>query len=758
MPPEVLDRPETYISNGNIETGLLTAERFFESELDLPIMAHGKLIKDAIRKNDTLILAAETGSGKSAAGPVLILNELIQDNPHARIAITEQRRPAIVGLAEFVGKHVGSDIVAYQHKQKNTITSSTQMVYTMEGTLLNQISKDPLLMQYDCVVLDEVHERTVNLDLLTPLLKQAQVERQRRGLKRLKIVMTSATLDKEKLGSYFQDAAYLEVPGRTFPVERHYLEKEIDSSELIRVAAENVIEILKDEQISGHVMVFMPGKYEISKTREVIEQLLGERADIELFELMGGNEGSDTFKKILESLKRKVIVGSDVMKASLTIPGVEAVVIPGKTRVNVYDKQTELTYLRTLDATIDDIEQYIGRAGRTKPGHAYLLMTKQQHDTREQRTLPELLRTDLSAQVLKIIELGIDLQTFDFIDQPDAEELSQARAKLQRLGAIDEHDKLTDIGEKMLAYDTNPNFARMLVEAEERECLEEVALIVSLMDQKSIFTPLEGESFTQKYKDFVSETSDPLTLLNIWNEYVDHNEDKDDRRKWGEENAIRTRVLFNAFGTTTDILRKNGKRKPEKFDLTDEKKEQISLSVLSGLLDRVAKKNRFGTYDLISGKKQGIKMDRQSVLSSAAPDMFTSANLRTNEKTKKTFAGMNMAVTRDMISKLQPDFNYNIDEIVEEPILHEPKAHIESEEVTPEQKTDERPDSYAEADYSATPTHHSPQNHEQKHVTESGDTESPQETSRIKKIFRRLTSPFRKFMEFVKRNKKSGHH
>lgn len=744
MPPEVLDRPDTYTSSGDIETGLRTAETFFESELDLPIMEHGKLIKDAIRKNDTLILAAETGSGKSAAGPVLILDELIQDNPHARIAITEQRRPAIVGLAEFVGKHVGSDIVAYQHKQKNTLTSSTQMVYTMEGTLLNQISKDPLLMQYDCVVLDEVHERTVNLDLLTPLLKQAQEERQRRGLKRLKIVMTSATLDKEKLESYFKGAEYLKVPGRNFPVERHFLEKEIDSSEFVRVAAEKVIEILKDEKITGHIMVFMPGKYEISKTREAIEKLLGEREDLELFELMGGNEGSDTFKKILESVKRKVVVGSDVMKASLTIPGVEAVVVPGKTRVNVYDKQTELTYLRTLDATTDDIEQYIGRAGRTKPGHAYLLMTKQDHDTREQRMLPELLRTDLSAQVLKIIELGIDLETFDFIDHPDAEELSQAKTKLQRLGALDEHDHLTDIGEKMLGYDTNPNFARMLVEAEKRGCLEEVALIVALMDQKSIFMPLEGKSSTQKYKDFIYETSDPLTLLNIWNEYVDHNEDRDDRKKWGDDNAIRTRTLYNAFGATGDILRTGGKRKPEKFDLTEEKKAQINLAVLSGLLDRVVRRNRFGTYDLLSGKKHGIKMNRESILSGKTPEMFVSGNLRTIEKTKQTFAGMNTVVTEDMIRELQPDFELPTrpEEVVTpEPVADQPEASIGHE--------DGETSSESTPDISETVPLPIPPKPEYHH--EKAHHDVPVDEKKRAGFWKKLSAPFRRFFERLKK-------
>lgn len=762
MNPEVSNRSE-FLSM-SLESGIQTAESYFRDVKKLPIMDQADLIKQKIKDYDTLLLEAETGSGKSTAGPVLVLSQLIKERKQPRIVVTQPRRPIVEQLSSYVGEQMGKDNVGFQHKQRKTISDDTAISFTMEGTLLNQIVEDPLLLKhsYDAVVLDEVHERNVNLDILIPMLKKIQAERKRLGHKALKIIMTSATLDREKLKTYFGDTEHIEVSGRMYPVEEHFSEETVDERQLSFVAAKKAREIIRSNKTKGNILIFRPGRGEISETIAQLKRELEGDETVEMLSFMGGSESSDDYQKILaENGKRKIIVASKVAQTSLTIPNLEDVIDDGLDRYAEYDQQSDMTVLRTKKHTKADAMQRKGRAGREKDGNVHYLFTKEELDSREDHLKPELLRTDLSAQILRLLHMEANPQTFEYIDHPGIEKVNQALEKLKMLGAVDDQTTITEIGKKMIEYDTNPNFARMLVEAKNQKCLDAVSVLVGIMSGRSVFNynrKTDG-SFSKRYEKFVYPESDFITALNIWNEYVKHSETKETSRIWGDENHINTKSLYHAWRTKQDLHREDQKN-PTEVVLSKEKIDGIIRSVLAGMGDKIVFKNKFGGYNLAAGGK-AVQIGDQSVLSGfESPDYFVSGSLFSSDRSQKTFATYNSVVTKDLIREFLKNF-----QPTDEKDIHDRREN--DVPVTPE-KTENTPEPSPQIEQSEEKEHaDQPQTHEQPRepvhhpLTQSQHSYTHHEVQK-KTFLTKITSPFRKFLEkiksiFRKNDSHSGH-
>ena len=638
---------------------------FFEPE-GLPVYDQREEITNIIHDNDRIIIEAETGSGKSTVVPVLALAEVQKRNPGGKVVVTQPRRIAAEGISGYLGDEAMGDIVGFRHGGGRNITRNTQLEYTIERSLLNDLVRDETLSQYDTVILDEVHERKVDLDILIPLLKKAQ-EKRRGTNKPLKLILTSATLDREKMLEYFEGAVHKEVPGKMYHVEEYFEEEGTDDVEDLMVkAAKKASEIhTKGDAEPGDMLIFMPGGAEIDKTIEALNQQQNLVDDgVEFIPLSGGAESKESMRKIrAKSDKRRIFVSTNVAETSVTIDTVRVVIDSGLTRLDVFNPISGLTTLETIDHTKANAKQRKGRAGRKAPGTVHYLFTKEEMEARDPYLPAEILRTDLVAQVSLMKQFGItDIYNFDFIDHPGKEKIDAAIKDLNILGALNADGSLSDIGVGMTEIiDVAPRFARMMVEARRLGVEDAVGLIVAMLQNPKydVFDKnyKKGVPARLKYGEFVIPGSDILTRLNIWNKYLEHNATSEERVRWEQENGLKTFALYNAANIRKQIL--GNRNIPDlPIDLSPEASAKITWSIAVGLRDKLLTK--FGnTYQIEKGIG-GITMSNSSVLDRAYPGAMLSGNvsrIRSRKGREQTYAGMNFTLSLEDFQKLTADLD-----------------------------------------------------------------------------------------------------
>lgn len=624
---------------------------------ELPVMQHSDIVSQAFHDHNRVLIEAETGSGKTTVAPVLLLEEVMRSNPNARVVVTQPRRLAAKELWSYVGKDlIGPQYIGYHFKGDGRMTSRTQLEYTVERSLLNELVSDPTLEKYDAVMLDEIHERHIDIDIIMPLLKKTQQLRKERGMRDLKIVLASATVDQEKVLNFFDGADHVKIPGKIFPVEEHFAKTHTERGDLMIKAAEKAAEIIRMGEDEGDMLIFMPGSGEIKKTAEELAERIKD-PNIEFVSLIGGDRSGESYSKIHEETdKRRIYIATNVAETSITIPKIKVVIDSGLDRTNVYDLRSGISSLQTKKHTQSNARQRKGRAGRKSPGNVYYLFTEEELRKREPFLQAEILRTDLATQVLLMKKLGIeDIQNFDFMDHPGKEKIDQALERLRRLGAIDYKGTLTTIGEKMAEIDADPRFSRMVVEAEKRGCLDAVSILVGIMGEgKKIFeydwkTDLP---FAVKYAKYFVPGNDYLTLLNVWNDYVKSTSNKDEQAAWGVENGIKTGPLKDGSNSRKDIL-KDRKLPDIPVDVDGEQGIAIGECIAVGLMDSILYSQGRGMYTLKNTDKM-VTIDSSSSLAGQQPPMFIAGKIYTDEKSDRSFASFNMRITHDKIQKIAP--------------------------------------------------------------------------------------------------------
>ncbi len=483
----------------------------------LPVAARRDDLLAAIRDHQVVVVAGETGSGKTTQLPKICLE--LGRGIRGAIAHTQPRRIAARTVAERIADELRvplGEAVGYAVRFSDRTREDTLVKLVTDGLLLAEVQSDRLLRRYDTIIVDEAHERSLNIDFLLGVLKQVLPQRPD-----LKLVITSATIDPQRFAAHFDDAPVVEVSGRTYPVEVRYRpvaddeEPDRDQTEAIGDAVD---ELLREPP--GDVLVFLSGEREIRDTAEALGGRFGDRLEVlPLYARLSTAEQQRVFKP---HAGRRVVLATNVAETSLTVPGIRSVVDPGTARISRYSARLKVQRLPIERISQASADQRKGRCGRVAPGVCIRLYSEEDFDQRPRYTDPEILRTSLAAVILQMAVNGLgDVEDFPFLDPPDRRQVRDGVTLLQELGALDADRGLTQVGRRLADLPVDPRLGRMVLEAERLRCVDEVIVIAAAL---SIQDPRERPSEERAQADqlharFKDEQSDFLAFLKLW-EYL----------------------------------------------------------------------------------------------------------------------------------------------------------------------------------------------------------------------------------------------
>lgn len=520
-----------------------------ETRKSLPIYQYREEFLAALEEHQILVIVGETGSGKTTQLPQY-LHEAGYTKNGLKVGCTQPRRVAAMSVAARVademGVKVGSE-VGYAIRFEDCTSEKTILKYMTDGMLLREFLTEPDLSSYSAIMIDEAHERTVHTDILLALVKDLARERPD-----LKLLISSATMNAEKFATYFDNAPIFNVPGRRYPVDIFYTPA--PEANYLLAAVTTVFQIHTTQPKGGDILVFLTGQDEIEAAELQIAEIsrkLGNRVKELVVCPIYANLPSELQAKIFEPTPdnaRKVVLATNIAETSLTIDGIVYVIDPGYVKENVYNPATGMSNLVVVPCSRASANQRSGRAGRVGPGKCFRLYTKYAYmNEMDESTTPEILRTNLNGVVLQLKSLGInELLDFEFMDPPPTEALIGALNQLFALQALNHKGELTKVGRQMAEFPTDPMLAKAVIAAGKEGCVEEVLSIVSMLSEASalFFRPKDKKihADSARARFTVQEGGDHLTLLNIWNQWVD----SDYSPIWAKENFLQQRSLTRA--------------------------------------------------------------------------------------------------------------------------------------------------------------------------------------------------------------------
>ncbi|MFQ5937345.1 MAG: ATP-dependent RNA helicase HrpA, partial [Acidiferrobacterales bacterium] len=482
----------------------------------LPVVARRDDIAEAIAVNPVVVVCGETGSGKTTQLPQICL--ALGRGIDGMIGHTQPRRIAARTVATRIAEELGSEVgraVGYQVRFQDRVSPNTYIKVMTDGILLAETQTDRWLERYDTLIIDEAHERGLNIDFLLGYVKQ--LLRRRRDLR---LVITSATIDPRRLAEHFNNAPIVEVSGRTYPVEVRYRplsaadedEREHGLQQAILDAVDELCAIDK-----GDVLVFLSGEREIRETAEALRK--HHPADSEVLPLYARLSAVEQNKVFQPHSKRRIVLATNVAETSLTVPGIRYVVDSGYARISRYSPRTKVQRLPIETISRASADQRKGRCGRLSAGVCMRLYSEEDYESRPQFTEPEILRTNLAGVILQMQALGLgEIEQFPFVDHPDTKLVKDGLRLLLELGALDADNKLTAIGRQLAKLPVDPRIGRLVLAARDEGCLNEVLTIASVLSvQDPRERPLEAsDRADERHRQFVDERSDFVSLLNLW--------------------------------------------------------------------------------------------------------------------------------------------------------------------------------------------------------------------------------------------------
>ncbi|PNH87155.1 ATP-dependent RNA helicase HrpA [Vibrio diazotrophicus] len=488
----------------------------------LPVSQKRDDIAKAIQENQVVIVAGETGSGKTTQLPKICAE--LGRGKYGLIGHTQPRRLAARSVATRIAEEMETELgnfVGYKVRFNDQISDQTQIKLMTDGILLAEIQHDRFLNQYDTIIIDEAHERSLNIDFILGYLKQLLPRRPD-----LKVIITSATIDPERFSNHFNNAPIIEVSGRTYPVDTRYrpLSSDEDSERDQLEGIFEAVDELCDEGL-GDILIFMNGEREIRDTADALSKRnLRDTEIVPLYARLSAGEQNKIFQP---HAGRRIVLATNVAETSLTVPGIKYVIDPGTARISRYSYRTKVQRLPIEPISQASANQRKGRCGRVEEGICIRLYSEEDFNSRPEFTDPEILRTNLASVILQMTALGLgDIEAFPFVEAPDKRNIQDGVRLLEELGAVKEESKnsnkqLTEVGRKLARLPIDPRLARMVLEAPRMGCLKEVMIIASAL---SIQDPRERPSDKQqssddKHRRFQHEESDFLTFVNLW-EYI----------------------------------------------------------------------------------------------------------------------------------------------------------------------------------------------------------------------------------------------
>ncbi|MGC9669417.1 ATP-dependent RNA helicase HrpA [Planosporangium sp. 12N6] len=636
----------------------------------LPVSQKSDEILAAIRDHQVVIVAGETGSGKTTQLPKICLE--LGRGVKGLIGHTQPRRLAARTVADRIAEELASPgAVGYKMRFTDQVRDDTLVKLMTDGILLAELSHDRMLWQYDTLIIDEAHERSLNIDFILGYVKQLLPKRPD-----LKVIITSATIDPERFAKHFAsaegDAPIIEVSGRTYPVEVRYrpLIDQADDDGRVNEAGEagadtdevrDQIQAIGDavQELSaegpGDILVFLSGEREIRDTADALNKM--DLRNTEIVPLYARLSSAEQHRVFAPHTGRRIVLATNVAETSLTVPGIKYVVDPGTARISRYSHRTKVQRLPIEPISQASANQRKGRCGRTSDGICIRLYSEEDFLGRPEFTDAEILRTNLASVILQMTSLGLgDVAAFPFIDGPDRRNIRDGVDLLHELGALDA-DRLTPAGRKLAQLPVDPRLGRMVLEAERNGCVHEVMVIAAAL---SIQDPRERpadrqEAATQAHARFVDKESDFLTYLNLWNYLAEQQKELSSnqfRRMCKKEflNFLRVREWQDIYSQLRQVLKNLGVT-PNTG--TPAEAPAIHQSLLAGLLSHVgvkdAQKKEQRQQDYLGARGAKFAVFPGSALFKKQPRWVMSAEL---VETSRLWARVNARVEPEWVEAL----------------------------------------------------------------------------------------------------------
>lgn len=626
---------------------------------NLPVSQKKDEIAEAIRDHQVVIVAGETGSGKTTQIPKICME--LGRGVRGMIGHTQPRRIAARTVAERIAEELKSEIgqtVGWKVRFTDQVDPDATFVKLMtDGILLAEIQTDRELRGYDTIIIDEAHERSLNIDFLLGYLAQLLPRRPD-----LKVVITSATIDPERFSRHFGDAPIVEVSGRTYPVEVRYRplldeDADDDAADSDRDQITAICDAVDELQAEGpgDILVFLSGEREI---RDTADALIKKKLHLtEVLPLYARLSHAEQHRVFQQHTGRRIVLATNVAETSLTVPGIKYVIDPGTARISRYSHRTKVQRLPIERISQASANQRKGRCGRTSDGICIRLYSEDDFDARPEFTDAEILRTNLASVILQMTAAGLgEIEKFPFIDPPDHRNIRDGVQLLQELGAFDPaqkdpRKKLTPMGRQLSQLPVDPRLARMVVEADKNNCVREVMVIAAAL---SIQDPRERPSDKQTQADqnharFKDETSDFLSYLNLWRYVREQQKERGSssfRRMCKQEylNFLRIREWQDIYAQLRTVARSMGIHVNE----TDAPETSVHISLLAGLLSHIGLKDT-DKNEYLGARGAKFAVFPGSALFKKQPKFLMSAEL---VETSRLWARVNAKVEPEWVEPL----------------------------------------------------------------------------------------------------------
>ncbi|WP_326548564.1 ATP-dependent RNA helicase HrpA [Mycolicibacterium sp. ND9-15] len=633
---------------------------------ELPVSERRDEIAKAITEHQVVIVAGETGSGKTTQLPKICLE--LGRGVRGTIGHTQPRRLAARTVAQRIADELGGplgDTIGYTVRFTDQASDRTLVKLMTDGILLAEIQRDRRLLRYDTLILDEAHERSLNIDFLLGYLRELLPRRPD-----LKLIVTSATIEPERFAAHFAGAPIAEVSGRTYPVEIRYRPLEVavppdDSDDpddpdhdVVRSQVRDQTEAIVDAigelsaEPPGDVLVFLSGEREIRDTAEALRGLANTEV-LPLYARLPAAEQQRVFQP--SRAARRVVLATNVAETSLTVPGIRYVIDPGTARISRYSRRTKVQRLPIEPISQASAAQRAGRSGRTAPGVCIRLYSEEDFVSRLRYTEPEILRTNLAAVILQMAALNLgDIETFPFLDPPDRRSIRDGVQLLQELGAFDAHGAITDVGRRLAQLPVDPRLGRMILQADTEGCVREVLVLAAAL---SIPDPRERpvdreEAARQKHARFADEHSDFTSFLNLWRYLSEQRKELSGnafRRMCRDEflHYLRIREWQDLTGQLRSIARDLGIR--EASEPADP--ARVHAALIAGLLSHIGLRDGDGR-EYQGARNSKFVLAPGSVLTKRPPRWIVVAEL---VETTRLFGSIAARIQPDVVERVAGD-------------------------------------------------------------------------------------------------------
>ncbi|MBM7341236.1 ATP-dependent RNA helicase HrpA [Pantoea coffeiphila] len=562
---------------------------------NLPVSQKKQDIANAIRDHQVVIVAGETGSGKTTQLPKICME--LGRGIRGLIGHTQPRRLAARTVADRIAAELETSLggcVGYKVRFNDQVGDTTQVKLMTDGILLAEIQQDRLLMQYDTIIIDEAHERSLNIDFLLGYLRELLPKRPD-----LKVIITSATIDPQRFSRHFNNAPVIEVSGRTYPVEVRYRPVVEDADDTDRDQLQAIFDAVDElgQESRGDILIFMSGEREIRDTADALmKRDLPHTEVLPLYARLSNAEQNRVFQS---HVGRRIVLATNVAETSLTVPGIKYVIDPGTARISRYSFRTKVQRLPIEPVSQASANQRKGRCGRVSEGICIRLYSEDDFLSRPQFTDPEILRTNLASVILQMTSLGLgDIAAFPFVEAPDQRNIQDGVRLLEELGAItlddNQHYKLTSSGRSLAQLPVDPRLAKMVLEAQKYGCVREAMIITSAL---SIQDPRERpaekkQASDEKHQRFADKESDFNAFVNLWN-YLQEQQKALSSSQFRRQckldylNYLRVREWQDIYTQLRQVVREQGlpvNSEPAPF-------REVHTALLTGLLSHIGQKD-----------------------------------------------------------------------------------------------------------------------------------------------------------------------